>query len=50
MPEKQPLEGFAPLELVFEAELVVLVGEFEEVEEFGAGFHDGEGGRLGVVD
>ena len=50
MPEKQPLEGFTPLQLVFEAELIVLVGEFEEVEEFGASLHYGERGRLGVVD
>jgi hypothetical protein len=31
VPEEGPLEGLATLELVFEAEGVVLVGELEEV-------------------
>lgn len=50
VPEEQPLEAFVALELIFEAELVVLVGELEEVEEFGGGLHAGEGWGGGVVD
>ncbi len=30
-PEEQPLQCLAPLELIFEAEGVVLVREFEEI-------------------
>jgi hypothetical protein len=44
------LETLVPLELVLKAELVVLVGEFEEVQQLGTGLHDGEGRRLGVVN
>ena len=43
MPEKEPLECLAALELVFESEFVVFVGEFQEVEEFGGGFHHWKG-------
>lgn len=50
VPEEEPLQRLATLELVFEAEDVVLVGEFEEVEQFGGGFHDREGWGLRVVD
>lgn len=44
-----PLQGLVAFELILEAELVVLVGEFEEVEEFSARFHDGEWWRLSIV-
>ena len=50
MPEEGPLQAFAPLKVVFEAEFVVFVELLEEVEEFGGGFHDREGWVLGVVD
>jgi len=49
MPEEQPLQTLVSLQLVLEAKLVVLVGEFEEVEQLGRGLHHGEGGVLGVV-
>lgn len=50
MPEKQPLQSLTPFELVFEPEDVVLVGEFQEVEELGRGLHYRERRGLGVVE
>ena len=50
VPEEQPLQCLAAFQFVLEAKDVVLVGEFQQVEEFGRGFHDGEGRRLRVVD
>lgn len=50
VPEEGPLQGLVALEVVGEAEFVLLVGEFEEVEEFGGGFVDSEWWGLGVVD
>lgn len=50
MPEEEPLQGFVAFELVGETEDVFLIGEFEEVEQLGAGFHDREGRVLAVVD
>lgn len=50
VPEEGPLQALVALELVFEAEGVVLVGCFEEVEHFGGGLHDWEWRVLGVVD
>lgn len=50
VPEEEPLQTLAAFQLILEAKLVVLVGEFEEVEQLGGGFHDGERGRLVVVD
>ena len=50
VPEKEPLQCIIALELVLEAEDVVLVELLEEVEQLGAGLHDGEGRVLGVVD
>jgi len=50
MPEEQPLQALAPLELVLEAEVVLLIVEFGQVEQLGRGLHHGERGRLGVVD
>jgi len=50
MPEEQPLQCLAPLQLILEAKNILLVVEFEEVEELGTRFHDGEGGRVCVVD
>lgn len=44
-----PLQGLVAFELILEAELVVLVGEFEEIEELSARFHDGEWWRLTIV-
>lgn len=49
MPECQPLQHFGRLELVLEPELIVLVEFLEQVQELGAGLHDGERGTLGVV-
>ena len=50
MPEKQPLQRLVPLELVLESKSIVSVVFLYEVEELGAGLHDGEGRGLGVVD
>jgi hypothetical protein len=50
VPEEEPLEGLAALEVVLEAEGeggVVMVGE---IDEDGRGLEDGEGRRLVVVD
>lgn len=49
MPEEDPLQALAALQLVFEAECVVLVGGLEEVEHLGRGLHDREGRVLSVV-
>ena len=50
VPEKCPLQTLVTLEVVFETEGVVLVGELLEVEHFGRGFHYWEGWILGVID
>lgn len=50
VPEKEPLQTLAAFQLILEPELVVFVGEFEEVEQFSGGFHDGERGRLVVIN
>ena len=50
MPKEEPLQRLAAFQFVFEPECVVFIGEFQEVEELGASFHDGEGWGLGVVD
>lgn len=50
MPEEQPLQTLIALELVLEAEAVLLVGELEQVQQLGRRLHDGEGRGLGVVD
>lgn len=50
MPEECPLQAFAALEVVSEAELVVLVVFLEEVEELGGCLHHGEGRGHRVVD
>jgi len=50
MPEEQPLQRLTPLQLIFEPENIIFVGELEEIEKFGACFHNWEGGRLVVVD
>lgn len=44
-----PLHALVALEIVCEAELVFLIGEFEKVEEFGGRLHDGKGWVLSVV-
>lgn len=43
MPEEEPLQSFAALELIGEAQHVVLVRKLEEVQELRAGLHDREG-------
>lgn len=50
MPEEQPLQTLALLQLILESEHIVLVCELQQVEEFGRCLHDGEWGRLGIVD
>ena len=49
MPEKEPLQTLAALQLILKPKLVILVGEFKEVEQLSGGFHDGKRGRLVVV-
>lgn len=50
MPEEEPLQALASFQFVREAKHFVPVGDIDEVEQFGGRFHDGEGGRLRVVD
>ncbi len=50
MPEEQPLQALVPLQLVLEAEPILLVGKLEQIQQLGRGLHDGEGRRLRVVD
>ena len=50
VPEEQPLQTLTPLQLILEAKDVVLIREFQQVEQFGASLHDGERRALGVVD
>lgn len=50
VPEEDPLQGLVALQLVLEAELVLLVGELEQVQELGGRLVDGEGRALVVVD
>ena len=49
MPEEEPLQGLVAFELIRKSEMVILVGEFQEVEQLRRRLHDGEGWRLGVV-
>ena len=50
VPEKEPLKCLAAFQLVREAEFVVFIFFFEEIEELGGGFHNGKRGRLRVVN
>ena len=50
MPEEEPLQTLAAFHLVFKPKPIVLIGEFEEVEQLSGSFHDGERRRLMVVD
>jgi len=50
MPEEEPLQSLRALKLVLEAKLIVLVGELQEVQELGRGFHDREGWILCMID
>lgn len=50
MPEEEPLQSLVALELVREAEFILLVGELEEIEELSTGLHDGERRVLGVIN
>ena len=50
MPEEEPLQSLRALQLVLESELVILVGELQEIQELGRGFHHGERWILGVID
>jgi hypothetical protein len=47
--EEEPLQALVAFQLVFEAILVFLVGELEQVEQFRRCLHDGERRVLGVV-
>lgn len=49
MPEKEPLQSLASLELILEAEVVVLVELLQEVQQLGGRLHDGECRGLGVI-
>jgi hypothetical protein len=50
MPEEEPLQAFAPPNIVREAELRLLVTFFEEVKQLGRGLHYRKSRVLGVVD
>ena len=50
MPKEQPLQRLTPLQLILEPKHVVLVRKLEQVQQFGRRLHDGERGRLRVVD
>lgn len=50
VPEEEPLQSFVALELIRETKDILLVGEFEEIEELGARLHDGERRVLVVID
>ena len=50
MPEEHPLQALVALEVVGEAEGVLLVRVLEEVEDLGRGLVDGVGRGDGVVD
>ena len=50
MGEEEPLEALVTFELVLEPELVLLVGELEQVEQLCRCLHYGERRVLGVVD
>lgn len=50
MPEEQPLQGLASLQLVFEAKNIVLVLILEEVKQLGGCFHHGEGRGFGMIE
>ena len=50
MPEEQPLQALVALELVLEAEGVVRVELFEQIEQLGGGLVHGELRGFGCVD
>jgi hypothetical protein len=50
MPEEEFLDSITALKRICEAEDVILVGEFEQIQELGRGFHDRKGRTLSVVD
>lgn len=50
VPKEQPLESFTTLQLVGETKYILLVGEFEKIEQLRACLHHTEWGRLRVVD
>jgi hypothetical protein len=50
MPEKHPLQGLIAFQLVLEPELVLLVGELEQVQQLRGGLDHREGRRLAVID
>jgi hypothetical protein len=49
MSEEEPLQALVAFQLVFEAILVFLVGELEQVEQFRRCLHNRERRVLGVV-
>lgn len=50
MPENEPLVGLAELTFILEVQSVFRVVVAGKVNQDGGGFHDGERGRLVVVD
>jgi hypothetical protein len=50
MPEEQPLQTLVALELVLEAEPVLLVHLLEQIQQLRTRLHDGEGRALGGHD
>ena len=50
MPEEQPLQRLAPLQLILEPKHIILIRELQKIQELSRCFHDWEGRRLGVVD
>ena len=49
MPEEQPLQRLASLQLIFETKHVLGVIFFQQVEEFGGRLHDGERRGFGMI-
>ena len=50
MPKEQPLQTLIALELVLEAEPILPIRKFQQVQQLGRGLHDGERRGLRVVD
>ena len=49
MPEEQPLQALIPLQLILEAKFILLVREFQQVQQFRARLHDRKRRVLRVV-
>ncbi len=50
MPEEQPLQALAPLQIIGEPKQFISVRDVDEVKQFGGCFHDGEGWRSRIID